>query len=218
MADTANPDHAHYLSRRQFVGQCLQTAGGFSLIGLLLGAYSAQSVSTPAWALRPPGAIDDEDFLAACVRCGLCVRACPFDTLRLATFAEDVATGSPYFIARQVPCEMCEDIPCTAACPTDALSKELDDVGQASMGVAVMTGLDTCYSITGAAHCRACYLACPLQGEAITMEQKRTGRRTYFEPTVHAAHCTGCGKCEKACVTEQASIKVLPTVLAKQDR
>ena len=212
-----NAKTSTHASRRQFMGRCLQTAGGFSLIGLLLGTYSRQSVSTPAWAIRPPGAIDEREFLAACVRCGLCVRDCPYDTLRLAEFAEEVAAGSPYFVAREVPCEMCEDIPCAAACPTGALSKELTDIREATMGIAVLTGPDTCYSVAGVAHCRACYLACPVKGEAITMEQKWQGKRTYFEPTVHRESCTGCGKCEKDCVTEEASIKVLPLRLAKQD-
>jgi ferredoxin-type protein NapG len=32
---------------------------------------------------------------------------------------------------------------------------------------------------------------------------------------VHSDACTGCGKCEKACPTEVASIKVLPLYMAK---
>jgi ferredoxin-type protein NapG len=36
-----------------------------------------------------------------------------------------------------------------------------------------------------------------------------------FMPTVHSEHCTGCGKCEKACVTDEASIRVLPAKLVK---
>ena len=205
------------VNRRQFMGQCAHTLGSMSIMGLLLGSYSRQSVSTPAWAIRPPGAIAEDDFLGACVRCGLCVRDCPYDTLKLAEFGSEVATGTPYFIARDIPCEMCEDIPCIAACPTDALSKELTDIRDADMGIAVLTGMDTCYSVTGVAHCRACYIACPIKDEAITMEQKRVGNRTYFEPTVHAGSCTGCGKCEENCVTQEASIKVLPRQLAKHD-
>ena len=34
--------------------------------------------------LRPPGAREEADFLAACIKCGQCVEACPFDTLSLA--------------------------------------------------------------------------------------------------------------------------------------
>lgn len=205
------------LDRRQFLGRCAQAAGSVSIIGLLLGTYSEQSKSLPAWAIRPPGAIDENDFLGACVRCGLCVRACPYDTLSLAEFGEEVATGTPYFVARDIPCEMCEDIPCAAACPTDALSKDLEDIRDADMGVAVFTGVDTCYSTTGVAHCRACYIACPLKDEAISMEKTEVKGRWYFEPTVHSDKCTGCGKCEKDCLTEQASIKVLPRTLAKRD-
>lgn len=205
------------IDRRQFLGRCVQAAGSVSIVGLLLGTYSEQSKSLPAWAIRPPGAIDEDDFLGACVRCGLCVRDCPYDTLSLAEFGDEVATGTPYFVARQVPCEMCEDIPCAAACPTDALSKELTNINDADMGVAVLTGVDTCYSVTGVAHCRACYLACPIKDVAISMEKTQSDGRTYFEPTVYSEHCTGCGKCEKDCVTLEASIKVLPRNLARYD-
>ena len=210
--------NSKHLNRRQFLGQCAHTAGSVSIIGLLLGAYSERSASLPAWAIRPPGALPETEFSGACIRCGLCVRDCPYDTLRLAEFGMELATGTPYFIARDIPCEMCEDIPCVAACPTGALNHDLTDIREADMGVAVLTGPDTCYSVTGVAHCRACYIACPIKGEAITMEQKKTNNRTYFEPTVHTDNCTGCGKCEKDCVTEQASIKVLPRQLAQLDQ
>ena len=121
------------------------------------------------------------------------------------------------FVARQIPCEMCKDIPCVVACPTGALSKDLTDIRDAKMGVAVLTGPDTCYSVTGRANCRACYLACPIKDQAITMEPRQAGARSYFEPTVHKDACTGCGKCEHACVTAEASIKVLPDALARHD-
>ena len=45
---------------------------------LLRGAASRGAVP-----LRPPGALGEADFLAACTRCGQCVAACPFDTLTL---------------------------------------------------------------------------------------------------------------------------------------
>ncbi|MGZ9067454.1 MAG: ferredoxin-type protein NapG, partial [Burkholderiales bacterium] len=44
---------------------------------------------------------------------------------------------------------------------------------------------------------------------------ERTGKHTMFIPTVHSDHCTGCGKCEKSCVLEEAAIKVLPLAQAK---
>jgi ferredoxin-type protein NapG len=203
--------------RRRFVTGSVQAAGSVGLIGFLLGAYDKQVEANPVAAIRPPGAIEEDSFLGACVRCGLCVRDCPYDTLRLAEFGEPLATGTPYFVARDIPCEMCEEIPCTAACPTAALSKDLTDIRDADMGVAVVTGTDTCFSITGVGHCQACYLACPIKDEAISMVMKQEDGRIYFEPTVHREHCTGCGKCEKDCILPEAAIKVLPRDLIRHD-
>ncbi len=46
--------------------------------------------------LRPPGAINENAFASACVRCGQCVQACPYDTLKLATLASGLSAGTPY--------------------------------------------------------------------------------------------------------------------------
>ncbi len=54
--------------------------------------------------------------------------------------------------------------------------------------------------------------------DAITLKierNTRTGVHAAFIPTVHSEHCTGCGKCEEACVLEEAAIKVVPIDLAK---
>lgn len=212
MSDDARPP-----GRRRFIQGCAGLAGSAGVLGLLLASYSEQSKALPAWALRPPGALPEEDFSAACVRCGLCVRGCPFDILHLAELGENITTGTPYFVAREGPCEMCEDIPCVVACPTGALTRDLKDIADARMGMAVLTGRDTCYAVAYGTGCRACYLACPVKGKAITMERRQSGGRGYFEPTVHPQACTGCGKCEHACVTHEASIKVLPIDLARQD-
>jgi len=59
---------------------------------------------------------------------------------------------------------------------------------------------------------------CPLIDKAITLEiqhNQRTTKHAMFLPTVHSDACTGCGKCEKACVLEEAAIKVYPVKLAK---
>lgn len=205
-------------SRRQFLGQCASLLGSGSVMAALLATATRQAEALPAWALRPPGALAEEDFSAACLRCGLCVQACPFDILHLARLGDEITLGTPYFVARQRACEMCVDIPCAVACPTDALTAPAQGIAAARMGLARMTGPDTCYSINGTAQCGACYLACPVKDAAITMERRSAGGRVYFEPTVNAANCTGCGKCEEACVTQEASIKVLPLALARHDR
>jgi ferredoxin-type protein NapG len=43
----------------------------------------------------------------------------------------------------------------------------------------------------------------------------RTGKHTFMLPIVHDSVCTGCGLCEKACVTEKPAIFILPNEVAK---
>ena len=182
-----------------------------------MGFYARHAKALPPAAIRPPGALPESDFSAACIRCGLCVRDCPYDILHLAKPEEPMSTGTPYFVARQAPCEMCEDIPCVKACPTGALDQSLTDINKSKMGVAVLVDHETCLNYLGL-RCDICYRVCPVIDKAITLEpqsNERTGRHTLFIPVVHSDHCTGCGKCEKACPTEVASIKVFPRYMAK---
>lgn len=215
--DSALASKASVNSRRKFLLDSARAAGGAAVIALGLGLYSRQSVSLPASAIRPPGALDEEDFLAACIRCGLCVRDCPFDTLKLAKFGDKVATGTPYFSARDIPCEMCDDIPCVKACPSGALDHSLENIDDARMGLAVLIDEENCLNFQGL-RCDVCYRICPVIDKAITLEMEhnvRSGKHAYFIPTVHSDHCTGCGKCERACVLENTAIRVLPFELAK---
>ncbi|WP_204524266.1 ferredoxin-type protein NapG [Corticimicrobacter populi] len=217
----ASDERAAAGSRRRFIKNAAGAAGAGCLLSLGVGLYSTQSRALPATALRPPGALPEEDFLSACVRCGLCVRACPFDTLVLAELGDHVATGTPYFIARDIPCEMCPDIPCVEACPTGALDRGLTDIDQSEMGLAVLIDQENCLNYLGL-RCDVCYRVCPLIDKAITLEtihNPRSDRHAMLLPTVHSDACTGCGKCEKACVLPgEAAIKVLPTRLAQGSR
>ncbi len=205
------------LTRRGFLTDMARTACGVGLAGLGVGLYAQQAETLPATAIRPPGAIPEPDFLAACTRCGQCVRDCPYDVLKLATLTEPVPTGTPYFIARERPCEMCEDIPCVPACPTGALDHGLTDITKARMGLAVLVDQETCIAFQGL-RCEVCFNVCPVRGKAITLEMRpnpRSDRHALFLPTVHSDACTGCGLCEKACILTEAAIKVFPIHLAK---
>ncbi len=205
------------LNRRQFLGNMLKTACGVGLVGLGLGAYSKRASTMPANYMRPPGALPEEDFLGACIRCGLCVRDCPYDILFLGEVGDEVATGTPYFVARSGPCEMCEDIPCVAACPTNALDHELKDIEASRMGLAVLIDQENCIAFHGL-RCEVCFNICPIRNRAITLDMQhnaRSGKHALFIPVVHSDACTGCGLCERACILEEAAIKVFPVHLAK---
>jgi ferredoxin-type protein NapG len=214
MSDT---DKKHEMNRRQFLGNMLKTACGVGLVGMGLGIYSNRASALPAHYIRPPGALPEEDFLGACIRCGLCVRDCPYDILFLGEVGDDVATGTPYFVARTGPCEMCEDIPCIVACPTNALDHGLTDIEESRMGLAVVVDQETCIAFHGL-RCEVCFNVCPIRGKAITLNMQhnvRSGKHALFIPVVHSDTCTGCGLCERACILDEAAIKVFPTDLAK---
>jgi ferredoxin-type protein NapG len=205
----------------------------FSRRSFLTGAFRGRNVALActgglAWShvlnqakgaeisVRPPGAQEEADFRASCIKCGQCVEACPFDTLKLATLEEQHGTGTPYYEPREVPCYMCEDTPCINACPTDALEKGVA-IEDARMGLAVLVDQESCLAFQGL-RCEVCYRACPLLDKAIELDlrpQERTGKHAFFLPVVNSDHCTGCGKCENACILEEAAIKVLPRDLAK---
>lgn len=212
--------------RRIFLLHMLQGIGLATLGALTWSAYLDEATAA-SLVLRPPGALSEEDFLAQCIRCGLCVEACPYDTLKLARAGDNVPIGTPYFTARSIPCYMCKDIPCVPPCPTGALDESLVtkmaksgkrelDIGMAKMGVAVIDS-DQCIAFWGI-QCDACYRACPILDHAIVIDRshnERTGKHALMVPRVIGDVCTGCGMCEKACVTEKASIFVLPLEVAK---
>jgi ferredoxin-type protein NapG len=223
-------------NRRKFMATTLQSVGLTALGGLLWSGYSDEVKASPL-VLRPPGAIKEEDFLTACIKCGLCAEACQNrdtnidretglakeGTLKMAKGGDHKLIGTPYFIPTEVPCYMCEDIPCVPVCPSGALnqasvSNESDelDINKARMGLAVVHK-ESCIAFWGI-QCDACYRACPLLGEAITIEMhrnERTGKHTFMLPIVNDNACTGCGLCEIACVTEKPAIFVLPNEVSK---
>ena len=185
-------------------GAALAASGGLVWPYLL----KQQARATP-FAIRPPGALDEADFHARCIKCGQCVDACPYDTLALATADAGIPIGTPYFIPREIPCYMCADIPCVVACPTGALDHALDNIDDARMGLAVID-IENCLSWQGL-RCEICFRECPLQDKAITIEHhpRRISKHAMFVPLVHSNACTGCGICEKACPTQKAAIRVL---------
>lgn len=202
--------------RRRFLRDMARAAGGLAAVGIALGLQQ-QTARAHGVRLRPPGALAEEAFARACVRCGQCVQACPYDTLKLATLASGLAAGTPYFVARDIPCEMCEDVPCARACPSGALDRDIAAIDDARMGLAVLLDQENCLNFQGL-RCDVCYRDCPRLDEAITLEMDRnprTGKHARFLPTVHSSACTGCGKCEKVCVLAQPAIRVLPLALAR---
>ena len=207
--------------RRKFLVNMARGAGLATISGFVWSAFIDEATAS-SLLLRPPGALKEEDFLKTCIKCGLCVEACPYDTLLLAKPGDNKPLGTPYFVARDIPCYMCPDITCVPVCPTGALDESsvttdgVLDINVADMGLAVIDD-NSCIAFWGI-QCDACYRACPLLGEAITIEyskNERTGKHAFMKPVVQTDVCTGCGMCEQACVTEKPAIFILPREVAE---
>lgn len=202
MSRSAKPQNG----RRRFLRDVVRTAGGLAAVGVALGLQQ-QTARASGVRLRPPGAINENAFASACVRCGQCVQACPYDTLKLATLASGLSAGTPYFVARDIPCEMCEDIPCAKVCPSGALDREIESIDDARMGLVVLVDRKTVSTFRGCAAMFVIANARKLMRPSPRVERNtRTGKHARFLPTVHSDACTGCGKCEKyACWNNRQS-------------
>ncbi|MBC8413756.1 MAG: ferredoxin-type protein NapG [Nitrospira sp.] len=211
--------------RRDFLLKTVRNAGLAIAGGAAWGGIIEQGKAAPL-AIRPPGALPEEEFIAKCIKCGMCAEACPYDSLKLTAPGYPGPPGTPYYIPRETPCYMCTDIPCVPACPSGALDSMLVsilkddgspalDINKSKMGLAVIDR-NSCIAYSEI-QCDACYRACPLIDSAITIDlsrNERTGKHALHAPVVHSNVCTGCGLCEKACVTSRASIFILPVKLA----
>lgn len=202
------------LTRRQMAVRAARSITAGAVAGSIWYQLLRSQATAHASMLRPPGALDEQDFLGRCIKCGNCVSDCPFDTLKLARLGRENTPGTPFYEARQEPCHMCTDIPCIKSCPTGALDPELQNINESKMGLAEINE-ETCLAYLGL-RCEICYRVCPKIGKAVTLRyrsQERTGKHAYLEPVIHQDECTGCGMCEHACPTDEASVRVLPRSL-----
>src|SRR5574340_788903 len=87
--------------RRKFLRTVLLTGGvlGAGLSGFLPMLYARRQ------RLRPPGALDEKDFLASCIKCGQCVQVCPVQAIKLADLVDGFGVGAPYIDAREQACD-----------------------------------------------------------------------------------------------------------------
>lgn len=100
--------------------------------------------------LRPPGALEESEFLASCIKCGQCVQVCPVEAIRLADIMDGFGVGVPYVDARAQACDFsCDGLQCILACPTGALSHSLNYPAEIRMGFARMDRPDLCLAKRG---------------------------------------------------------------------
>jgi MauM/NapG family ferredoxin protein len=147
--------------------------------------------------LRPPGALPEMAFLAACTRCGDCITACPPFAIRKVPTSGGLAAGTPYIDPAIQGCVVCETMPCARACPTEALTLPPD--GWQGYRLATLELVpERCVTFSGT-RCRACADACPVGERALAMDEDG-------HPVLKAEGCVGCGVCVRACITAPSSM------------
>lgn len=184
----AMPDPS--VSRRDFF-----TRGLFQALGRAADALGP-SVSDPDL-IRPPGALPEAAFLAACTRCGDCMTACPVGALTPAAAERGLAGGTPLLQPDVNACAMCSDMPCARACPTGALEVPHDLWSRVHLA-SIAIDEARCIATSRGVDCGVCARVCPAGSNALQMDA--SGR-----PRIGPA-CTGCGTCISACVTLPSSI------------
>lgn len=105
-------------ARRRVLRTILLAGGvmGAALSGYLPLAYGQKQ------RLRPPGALDEKDFLSSCIKCGQCVQVCPVQAIKLADLVDGFGVGTPYIDPRKQACDFsCDAVQCILACPTGSL-------------------------------------------------------------------------------------------------
>lgn len=106
-------------NRRKFI-RSVALAGG--VVGLALFGY-VPVASARKIRLRPPGALEEHDFLSSCIKCGQCVQVCPVAAIKLGDIDEGFGLGVPYIDARIQACDFsCDAVQCILACPTGSLT------------------------------------------------------------------------------------------------
>lgn len=149
--------------------------------------------------MRPPGALGELAFLTACTRCGDCIDPCPVKAIVKVPTSGGLAAGTPMINPRLQACIVCDDMPCAAACPTEALS--VPETGWRGVHMATLElNSDRCIAFDGT-ECGVCAEACPVGEAALGLDD--AGR-----PVIRAEGCVGCGVCVRACVTSPSSLQL----------
>ncbi len=132
--------------RREFLRSAALATGVISLS--LLGLVPV--VQGKAKRLRPPGALAEQEFLASCIKCGQCVQVCPVEAIELADIFDGAGVGTPFITARAQACDFsCDGLQCVLACPTGALTHEINYPAESRMGLAELVDESICLAVQG---------------------------------------------------------------------
>jgi polyferredoxin/formate hydrogenlyase subunit 6/NADH:ubiquinone oxidoreductase subunit I len=156
--------------------------------------------------IRPPGSLEEKDFLALCQRCGLCMKACPTNVIN-PTLSEAGMAGfwTPHLIMTLGYCEYTCTL-CGSVCPTGAIENisGKDKIGKPIRIGSAYLDRGRCLPWSGNAPCIVCEEHCPTSPKAIYLRDDEVpgpdGKMLRVKlPYVDLKKCVGCGICEYRC-------------------
>ncbi|AOY58623.1 MULTISPECIES: 4Fe-4S binding protein [Desulfococcus] len=149
----------------------------------------------PADLIRPPGAVPENDFLARCVRCGVCMKACPTNTLQPMGMGAGLESFfTPRVTPRRGACEPLCNV-CGHVCPTGAIrALSPEEKIWAKIGTAQILR-QKCLAWEFDRGCLVCDEVCPY--DAISL--RTVPEASVSVPFVDESRCSGCGFCEHYC-------------------
>lgn len=154
--------------------------------------------------IRPPGALEEKEFLKRCIKCGECMKVCITNGLQ-PTLLEAGIEGiwSPMLVPKIGYCEYRCTL-CGQVCPSGAIQKlSLEEKAKVKIGLA-MIDKGRCLTYAHNTPCIVCEEVCPTPKKAIWFQEVTVKDRTGIEIMVKQPHvdlnlCIGCGICEKKC-------------------
>lgn len=174
--------------------------------------------------LRPPGALDEKDFLASCIKCGQCIQVCPYGSIKLLDLRSGINTATPYIDSSERGCYLCDLFPCILCCPSGALDTKVQKIEQVNMGIARTIDAQKCIHSLGkkvtaedvnriAAHGNRTDLEkrtntklkeqigkdCTLCLEVCRVPSRDTAIKLVNGKPVIGDGCVGCGACAEVC-------------------
>jgi MauM/NapG family ferredoxin protein len=204
--DGAEPD----LGRRKAL---TSVVAGIAAVPLLRST-TGYAVATDERLLRPPGSLDEGNFLDRCLRCGACMKVCPNNALQPAVWQAGLeGLWTPVLVPHIGYCEP-SCVLCSQTCPTGAIWElspaEKGWIGDAGKPVRLGTAFydrGRCLPWAMGVECIVCQEWCPTSPKAIILRDAEVvdaagNSKIVRQPSVDPAHCVGCGCCEYACVLQ----------------
>jgi MauM/NapG family ferredoxin protein len=154
--------------------------------------------------IRPPGALAEDKFLAKCVKCGQCMRACPTGGLQpVLTEAGPEGIYTPKLVPKIGYCEYYCSL-CTQVCPTGAIKKQTIEAKNKLKIGSAWVNKSRCIPYVLGKPCIVCEEHCPVSPKAIKLVEVETklsdgSIAVQKAPVIDLDLCTGCGICENKC-------------------